>query len=845
MNSIKKTAIKITVFAITFFVALIVFSGLMNKGHNNMTMEMAKATFPVITMEQSGREYNRLFGYRNAGDTAFWRDTVTVLGENRNTGVNVETFGRKVTGISIEVRSMDGSRLIEDTPVTGFETVAGRIHTEITLKDLIEKDTEYSLAIVLELDDEEEIRYYTRAVWSDNVHFSEKLDFVSDFHARLYNKEAARELTKYLETDSRLEDNTSFHKVNIHSSFKQLTWGDMKVKEIESPVIQLTEMASQTASFLADYKVSVKEGKQTTYYRVKEHYRIRYAPERIYLLDYERTMDQIPDLEHMYANDKILLGITDENVSMRESEDGNTVVFEESGRLLSYNTSSNKLAVIFSFYDEEDSGIREMNPQHAIKILDVDEAGNVKFAVYGYMNRGRHEGEVGLQIYKYDSALNTLDEAVYIPYNKTFAVLEQEMEQLLYLSREDKLYLFLENKIYGIDLAERTYSKMVEITQDDSWQVSESHKIIVWQDEKDIYNCRKLQVRNLSTGTQKEIVAAENESIRPLGFMGEDIIYGVARNADVVKESSGRVFFPMYKLCISDSDGSLLKEYKQDNIYIMNCTVEDNQITLERMVRQENGDFEETDADHITDNTEPTPGKNRVVTADIDIFERYVQIQTKKTIDSKTIKILTPKEVVFEGGRMLELDTESQTDRYYVYGAYGVEGVYSSPAKAVNKAYETAGVVANNRGDLVWRKGNRVTRNQIMAIKKTELSNDKSSLGVCLDTILNFEGMVRNSDYLLSQGQTVMDILSDNLEKAEVLDLTGCKLDSILFYVNQDIPVLAILEDGNAVLVTGFNEFNVVIMDPAEGTLEKKGMNDSAEWFAENGNQFVTYIRTE
>ena len=78
-----------------------------------------------------------------------------------------------------------------------------------------------------------------------------------------------------------------------------------------------------------------------------------------------------------------------------------------------------------------------------------------------------------------------------------------------------------------------------------------------------------------------------------------------------------------------------------------------------------------------------------------------------------------------------------------------------------------------------------------------------------------------------------------------VLDLSVCYLDAVLYYVNQDIPVLAILENGEAVLVTGFNEFNVVIMEPSTGKLYKKGMNDATSWFAENGNHFVTYMRIE
>jgi hypothetical protein len=87
--------------------------------------------------------------------------------------------------------------------------------------------------------------------------------------------------------------------------------------------------------------------------------------------------------------------------------------------------------------------------------------------------------------------------------------------------------------------------------------------------------------------------------------------------------------------------------------------------------------------------------------------------------------------------------------------------------------------------------------------------------------------------------------LADSLPDAQVLDLSGCKLDAVLYYVNQDIPILVMLENGEAVLVTGFNEFNVVVMNPVKGTLGKVGMNDATAWFEENGNRFVTYMPYE
>lgn len=844
-SRMKKTIIRIAVCVVVFLASALIIGSIMNQGHNNMTMEMAPATLPMITMESGGVACNELHGNTVEMDVAYQKDCITLLGEGRQANFTVDTFGREITGISTEVRSIDGSRLIENSEVTGWKANGKSFSVSLTLKDLIDTNTQYSLTLILELEGEQKVYYYTTILWNDDVHISEILEFATDFHGKLYDKEVAKELTKYLEPNSKLTDNGTFHKVNIHSSFQQITWGSLEPVQEDAASIRLTQISGNVASLLMDFVVSTGEGKNKIYYNVEEYYRVRYTSERMYLLDYERTMTQIPDTTRMYANDKILLGITDENVDMMESADGNTVVFSDMGQLLSYNAATNGLTVIFSFYDKDNADRRTLYDNHGIKILDVDEGGNVKFAVYGYMNRGRHEGETGIQIISYDNSLNTIEEEVYIPYSKSYAVLKDEMEQLLYRNRQQHVYFFLENGVYDVDLENRSAEQLVSIRQDDSLQVSENHEIIVWQEGDDINHSNQLNVRNLNTGEQTVIRAEDGEAIRPLGFMGEDIIYGVARESDIRTENSGQLFYPMYKVCISNSSGNNLKEYGQDGIYIVDCAIEGNQITLSRIQRSENGSYQEILNDQIMNNVEEEPGQNKVVTADIDIYERYVQIQTKTTIDTKTIKVLNPKEVVFEGGRELTLDAVSEVSRYYVYNAYGVQGIYSAPGKAVKEAYDSAGVVANDRGITVWLKGNRVSRNQIMAIKEESVTDQKNSLTVCLDNILRHAGITRNTEYDLAQGKTAIQILEENMTGVQVLDLSGCSLDAVLYYVNQDIPVLAILEDGEAVLVTGFNEFNVVIMEPSTGKLYKKGMNDATTWFAENGNHFISYMKID
>ncbi len=838
----KKTIIKALVLVLVFCLTIVIASNIMNQGHENLTMEMAQPTFPTVAMSRGGIDYNLMHGYAEAMAIEYQNDTITVLGDSRETDFVVNTYGSDVSGIRIEVRGVEDGRLIERTEVTDYTQNRLTIRGTLTLKDLIERDTEYSLAVVVTADGRD-IYYYTRAIWTDSSNVDEKLDYVKDFHEKLFDRTQAQELTKYLETNSSLNDNSTFAHVDIHSSFKQITYGDLGLTEYGSPIILLRSIDSSNAQVLVKYRGYTGSGTDRVYYFLEEYFRIRYTTDRIYLLNYERSMEQIPDATEMCTNDKMALGITDENVPMMESEDGDTVAFVAAGQLFAYNATQDKLARVFHFYDGDSMDDRTIYDAHGIKILDIDESGAVAFAVYGYMNRGRHEGEVGIELYRYDSNLNTIEEIVYIPYEKSAAILEAEMDRLLYLNRESHLYLTFENEVFRVDLETREYVKLDNVEQEDNISTSEDHRILVTTEEDGRYTSA-IVIHNLKTEQEVRIEAGSDESYRFLGFMGEDLIYGVAKQSDVYLESSGREFFPMYKVIICNERGDSLMEYRVDGYYVTEATVVDNQITLTRVTIDESGGHSEATDDHITTNTVEESGKNTVVVASIDIYERYVQIRVKAEIDTKKLKVASPKEVVFEGGRSLEIRAGGEAIRYYVYDAYGIAGIYNLAGNAVNKAVDVAGRGVLDNGTVIWKKTNRVTRNQIMAITARTVTEDKNSLAICLDTILEFNGIIRNSDYLLGQGQTVLEILSNNLENAAVLDLTGCTLDSVLYYVNQDIPVLVLLRDGNAVLVTGFNEYNVVIMDPTDGSLAKKGMNDSAEWFTQNGNVFITYANT-
>lgn len=843
-KAIVKAFIKGIVLGLVFFAALFVISRIMNKGNNDLTVEMPAAEFPVIYMGMDGILYNELHGYAQEMDTAYMRDTITALNEGRSTQFRIALYGQEIDDISYEIRSVDGERLIENTQLAEYTEDADALTGEIIVKDLIEENTEYAMILMLQTESGQIIRYYTRIVWAPDFHVPEKLAFALDFHEKSFDKEAVRELARYMETNSE-GDNSTLHKVDIHCSLNQLSWGNLSVQKEQEPVFNVTELAEQTASIVGRYIVSTTdEDGEKTYFYVEEYYRLRYVSDRMYLLDYVRSMNTLLDEQgDIYVNDKIMLGIAAENLPLYESEDGNVFAFVMQNRLYSYNVTTNKMAVVFGFYDEANVDDRTLYNQHDIKVLDIDEGGNIQFAVYGYMNRGRHEGEVGVQIYHYSSTLNTIEEELYIPYDGTYRMLRAEMEQLLYLNREEYLYLLINGSVYEINLQERSGALILEVNQDESMRVSDSNKMMVWQNGSNLYESEQLILMDLGSRERVDIDAGTGNYIMPLGFMGEDLIYGLARKEDVVEDSSGGILFPMYAVYIRNEAGEILKSYSQGGIYIRSCSLQNNQITLERLLRHEDGTYTETTQDYIMNNTKTDVRKNTLDVVITENYGKFVQIAVSQTIDAKTIQILTPKEVLYEGGKELLIEKEDTAERYYVYGPSGATAVYRDPAKAVSLADRWSGVVLDKEGGYVWMRGNRALRNQIMAIEAASATESRGSLAVCLDTMLLYEGIVKNSAYLLSTGETAESILEKNLEDARILELEGCSMDSVLYYVNQDIPVLACLKDGSAVLLVGFNEYNVLFVNPLTGSIERMGQDDASQWFEENGNFFITYIR--
>lgn len=841
----KRTIIRSCVCVVTFVAALIVSSMLLNRGNTDMTADMEPPRLPSVYVDADGLRVNMMDGYLGEMEEEYMRGRLLPIGTDRKLSIGILTYGTQVESLAFEVRSADGTRLVEDTQVSGMTEEDGVLKADIVLKDLIDEGTEYCVIFKLTLEDGREASYYMRVIQQESPGMQEKLDFVASFSEDTFDDASCAALAVYMETDSS-EDNSTLSRVTIHSSLDQLGWGSLDVRRETEPVFTIMDMTGQTASIQVEYLVSYTRYEREVHAFVKEVYRIRTGPERMYLLDYERTMSEyFSEDASSFVDEEVVLGIRNTDVEMAESEGGNIVAFAQNGVLYSLNVTENRIARLFSFHDADNLDERAFPDDRNFKILQVDEAGNVFFMVYGYISSGRRQGYCGAQLYFYDGSANTVEELAFIPSGKSPEILKAQIDQLAYINGKYELYLFLNDQICCVHLDSQTVDITAENLSMDSCSVSESNRMIAWQ-SGERYASESLILMNLSTGEQTRIEAGSGNYILPLGFMGEDIVYGIARQADVTRDDTGAMVFPMYQVRIQDESGELLMTYEKEGYYVTGCEMSGNQIILSRVERDAQGDYVTAEDDQIVSSQTEAKRTNTIITVPTENDDRLTEIQLRSGIKTGQLKVLTPGEVLYEGSRQVDLPPSQETvELYYVYSPDGEVTFAATPREAIERAEESSGSVTARGGFYIWRAERLHTSNQIMAIEGTAADEERSSLEVCLDVILTYEGVTRNTGYLLEQGKTVAEILQENLENVQVLELTGCSLSSVLYYPDREIPVLALLEDGNAVLITGFNERNVVLMDPQTGQVSRMGLNDATAWFEENGNMFVSYVEMQ
>lgn len=797
---------------VVFVVAVVVFEYMTSRGNDDLMADIGNASLPRVYFTVDGYGVNALNAYAEEMDITTMRDAVTPVVGQKVT-VNIEAEETKVSSVEYAVYTMDGEQvLIEDKINEVKDQVEIPLARELTSRERMLKLTLHA--------DGKSIYYYTRIADAADCNLTDCMDYIYDFHENALKKVENVGIGVALEQDDP-DGDTSFSHVTIHSSFDQVTWGDLEPQVTGRERWKITEMTPSYLSVLLEYDVScVGEENETDLYAVKEFFKVRKSSGQVSLSNYDRTMEQIFDGSKKVLSEKgVLLGITDPDVSYVVSGDREIVTFVQADEIWNYDREQDQLSQLFSFRDAENADVRNKVSDHSVQILYVDQKGNATFSVSGYMNRGNHEGYVGVAVYYYDIETNSIEEKAFVSSSKSAAVAQEELNSLIYYNpKTNVIYMLTGGSLHEIDIELNQDEVLIEGLEERQYAASDDGKWLAYQTGETLTESTEVTVKNLYDESEYTVTSGKDECILPLGFVGNDFVYGLAKQSDIGKTLSGEMAVPMHQIEICTEKEEVIKTYEGGKYYILDAEIADGMITLDR-AQKEGNTYTSAKADYISSNQEKEESNIMLDSYVTELKETQMRLTYVDGIRDKTPKVLKPKQVVQDEPALPTFGDDVEETGYYVYGLGELQGICETAGEAIQLADSVSGVVVTTDGQCVWERGNRYL----------------------VFTLTGAEGTLNRLQNELKSGTGAVEAVQ-KVTDGEVLELAGCTTEQVLYLINQGTPVVGVRAGASAIILTGYDETHVRYLDTESGESKTATQDEMDVMLRSSGRMYIGYL---
>ncbi len=838
----KKTLIiKGCVFTLVFFLSLFLFNAYYS-GKNEGAAEMTNATLPVIETYLDGMAVNQMHGYMGDIDAALLRDAITPVESNTKLSIAVTDYDYDITAVQYQVFYGSEAALLEEGVLNKLRQEDGKKVQELEFKNILKEGEEYLVCYTIRLDSSRKVKYYSRLKYGTGFHYEENVEFAKELSDLMLKKDES--LNRYLEPNSEMINN-NLASVNIHSSFAAVTYAQAVPERTSDIAVTIKEVNPDYTVVELRWILSMMNGKgQRQYCDVVENFKTRYSANRMYLLDYSRTQDAFYNPEIIdAAKNRITLGtgrVAD--VDYLVDTENEKVCFVKNRQLWYYSYQAASVTRVFSFWSEDRTENRSGNDQHDIHILNMDEDGNIEFIVYGYMNRGRHEGQNGIGIYRFLTENQSLYELAFIPSTIPYQNMVEDLEKFSYLNEEEIFYFLQDGALYRIDTKIGEWEIMRNNLINNTLTASSDNHLIAIQEQEDSTKNQRIDLINLETGDERSIDCTSEERIQSIGFILSDFVYGIANAADVKINNSGSIVFPMGSLHIVDEKGTAVKSYGEAGQYIIESFVEGNRIDLV-YGRRSGADYVQTKVDNIIYKEEKEGSRvsaeygydgtcyNQVYLA----FPLYIYVQTVPSLKAA-------KEIISDDMQVILLEEEKmEIARFLVYANGALTDTYNTAAEAIAKAEEVRGLVVNNERQTVW-ESNIASYNQVVGLNTFNVEKVEDTFAACVSMAAALEGQETSLEEIKNAQGQPWEVLQQFTGK-NGLNLYGIALDQVLYYVGKETPVIAGLGDGHYVMLMSYNSTKVRYKDPLAGEDVVVSKAEFLGTMNRNGNEYYSYIK--
>ena len=766
----------------------------------------------------------------------------------------------------------------------------------------LKKDMEYMLVVKASSEKGLAASYYTRIVVNDDYHEAELLKAVQEFHDASFDFNALETesvigtyKTEY--TGASTGDSFGLGHVNLANDYADIMWDGLKPTVVSDINIYIKEIDVNYAVIEMEYKASsITDQDVTSYYAVKEFYKAGYSlvevsdseaggedsygdasyeeeysytdeesqggqaeetshtEPKITMFSYDRYVDEYFDRTGIDAlNNVYEIGIvSSDDLEYRYVENNKKIAFVRNGQLWMYDYDQGEITRVYSFCADDYTEDAATYDAHNINIMEFADDGNLTFSVYGYMNRGDHEGKLGIGLFTFDYSTLEVDELLFVECNVPYEAMKTETSRLTYYDGQ-KFYYMMGGKVNAVDIKNRKQSYIAENLSAGDVKVSADMSVMAFGENEDQSRNTRITLMNMKTGNSYDITAGDGECLICYGFKDSDMVYGVSDIADAGVDADLESFsetkyseesrdnIPAKRLYIVGSDGSQIKEYAKDGCYLMQVDVNANLLYLTRGEKS-NGKFVAIKDDFITfkeDDSKQTIGT--VHNSSITGYDRLYFTVPENIYLSYIPNLNITKEKIDDQNSSMIMTIEREKVTYHVYDNLGLSKIYDVAGDAINYAESVAGIVVSSDGEVIYRKMESQEYNTIAAgIFHHSTGTVDASLTDCLYMVLNYQGVQVTEDEI-KQYSDPMTILN-TLGKKKGINVTGLSLDMLLGYVSDGIPVISRIDDGRYVLIVSYNDEDVRYYDPVENKEIVVSREEYIDMMVVCQNESYTYV---
>lgn len=804
------------------------------------TTEMSDVSLPVVSVLYQNKEMNFLYGYVKDTVTYGAREEITPVPSDGDFFFYLYPYENEIVSVEYEINNRAEKIVIEtgEGKVEPLSASVKKRKLNIHVAYSFSPEVEYGMKLILINKDGKKTYYYTTLKYLKEDRFEYNYNFAKRFEKAIFEKKEEKFVRRYLETNPSM-DNMSFEHVNISSSYDMITWGDLAPQKVTEPQIRVLEHNRTSTGLLYQYVVSVGV-KNKNYYNVTEFFRINSYDSAVYLLAYDRRMEEVFHPEKTSLSKKQLkFGIGNKNTDFMTSVDNKYISFVREREVWQYETENNVLSKVFAFRKNNFDSERENLDRHRIKLLRMENGGDFFFAVYGYMNRGVYEGRNGVVIYKYYEKEKRVEELVFILADKFHKELIHDIDRVSYLSADGVFYFALNGTFYSYSLAKRKLDTVTDEIKDDLFLVLHGGREVAWQDT---HKDNEIWILNLETRHKAVIRSEEGKRLQLFTSIDNNLIYGVIQEKDIRKSKDGSLILPSEKLLIVDASGNPLKEYFKEKYYVTGVQIEDSVIFLKRLKKNKEGEFVVAATDQILNNNEKKLEEVAIVDRRTEKYLTEYYLTLPKAMDLKELPnvYLDVKNTVIPSETTVKFSEEMPlVNRYYaiVYGR--VLESSENPAPMIALANKGMGYVIDSFGIVIWERGKMKQAAVSEEIDIDYADEADSEKEAAIRLFLTAKG-IYISDSELKNGKSILEIVL-NQPEIKALNLNGISLEEALYYVSEGSPVIAMM-DNRLVLITAYQSRTVSLMNVITGKIEVMSREEAEKIFEQAGNRFISAI---